>query len=245
MTEDERTDEEKAAAEETGQDVEAHGVKEVAGVGLAAAALLGAGATVGELTGDSKPSERIQGHLLSPEARNIQAADLDGDGYVNYRELAHEGFKLSVNPLNAEGIDVTAEGLSAAGHKVELELVGKEGGFALEGDTIMLKQGVDSELDKLAEGSALEWTKKLQEIDRDGDGYASYEELSASDWYKWNVAELNEAGYNVTAEELGQAGYKMDLGLIGEGGFVTHEDMIMLKLGLDDKLDALIKGEQG
>lgn len=243
MAEDERIDEESASVEEA-EDVEAHGAKHVVAAGLAGAALIGAGAASVKLTGDDEP-QRNQGALLSPEARNIQAADLDGDGYVNYRELAHEGFKFSVEPLNAEGIDVTAEGLSAAGHKVEVELVGKEEGFALEGDTIMLKQGVDSELDKLAEGTALEWTKKIREIDRDGDGYASYEELSASDWYKWNVAELNEAGYEVTAEELGKAGYKMNLGLIGEGGFVTQDDMIMLKLGLDDKLDALIKGEQG
>ena len=109
----------------------------------------------------------------------------------------------------------------------------------------MLKYGVNPEVDELAKGSGLEWSQKIRKIDRDADGYASYEELSGFGW-KWNTTELTEAGYKeVTAEELAKAGWKMPDATFGEGGFATREDQVMLKYGVDDKLDAFIKGEEG
>jgi hypothetical protein len=242
VPEDERIDDEKASADEN-EDVEAHGVKQVAGVGLAAAALLGAGAAAVKLTDDDKPSQRVTGALLSPEARNLEGTDLDRDGYLTYRELALDGVKFNVEELNAEGLDVTAEGLSSAGIKIELDIVG-EGGFPLKEDMIFLKGGVDDKFDEAVKGSALEWTDKHRAIDRDQDGYAASEELMEAG-YKFNVAELNEAGYEISPEALAEAGYKAPLSALGEGGFVTQEDMVMLKMGVDDKLDAFIKGELG
>lgn len=244
MPDDERIDEETASAEEA-EDVEAHGAKQVAGIGLAAAALIGAGAGAVKLAGDGEPSQRIEGALMSGEdaGSSLKAADLDGDGYVNYRELAHEGFKFNVEELNAEGLDVTAEALSSAGIKIGLDIVG-EGGFPLEEDMIILKTGVDERFDEAVKGSALEWTDKHRAIDRDQDGYAASEELMEAG-FKFDVAELNEAGYEISPEALAKAGYKAPLSALGEGGFVTKEDMVMLKMGVDDKLDAFIKGELG
>jgi hypothetical protein len=243
MAEDKRIDEEGAGTEEN-PDVEGHGVKEVAGVGLAAAALIGAGAVGVKVARDDDASDRNVGALLSPEARFAEA-DRDRDGYVTQPELAPYSLKFSTNKFQEEGVDVSEEGLSAAGYKLAVELIGKEDGFSVEGDTVMLKQGVTEELDKLAEGIGLELTKKLRELDRDGDGYASSEELAVSDWYKWDVDELNAAGYKVTSEDLAKAEYKMDLALLGEGGFVTKEDMILLKQGVDSKLDELLDKWRG
>jgi len=245
VAEDERIDEENAAAEEA-EDVEAHGAKKVVGVGLATAALLGAGAGAVKLAGgDEQPSQRIEGALLSPEARSLKAADRDGDGYLTYRELADGGFgKLNVDELNAEGVNVTAEGLAAAGMKIEIDAVGREGGFPVRDDTLFLRSGVDTKVDELVKGSAAEWTDKFREIDRDRDGYAGYEELLEAGW-KLNVDELTEAGYDVTPEGLAKAGMKLPLETFGEGGFVTNEDMVMLRLGVDQKVDELIKGERG
>jgi hypothetical protein len=230
---------------DAGEDVEAHGVKHVAGVGLAAAALIGAGAAVTKATDDS-PSQRVQGALVTDDPyAALKQADADGDGYVNYRELGHEGFKYSVGPLNEEGLDVTVEALSAAGVKVRLDdVLDKERGFALEGDAIMLKLGVDKNLDEVVEGSALEWTKKLREIDRDGDGFASYDELRESPW-KWNTDELRQAGYRVTAEQLAKAGWKQPLETFGEGGFGNKYHLITLKLGVDEQLDELVQKWRG
>jgi hypothetical protein len=245
VSEDRRVVDEGAAAEQT-EDVEAHGVKEVAGVGLAAAALIGAGAAGVKMATDDDQS-RNQGALVAERsvAERLARADADKDGYVNYGELAHEGFKFNVEELNAEGVEVTAEGLAAAGHKVELGLIGAEDGFALKGDTIMLKWGPDPALDELAKGSASEWTIKLREIDRDGDGYAAYEELNEVGW-KWDPAALNEAFHkDGDAADLAKAGYKQPLHTFGEGGFPVDENTVMLKRGIDGDLDALfIKGEK-
>lgn len=235
MADDKRTEE---------NEVEAHGVKEVAGVGLAAAALIGAGAGAVKLaTDDGKPNQRI-GALLSPEAHTrLAKADTDGDGYVDYRDLAHEGFKLSVAPMKVEGADVTAEALASAGAKIELAAIGKEGGFALERDTILLRSGVDSKVDELVKGSGQEWTDKHKGIDLDGDGYASFEELEKAG-FKVSFDELGEAGSKHSPEELEKAGIKIGLASLGEGGFVTKEDLVILRYGVDQKLDEFFKGEE-
>ena len=228
------------------EDVEAHGVKQVAGVGLAAAALIGAGAAVKVATDDSTPSQRVEGALVTEDPyTSIKRADADGDGYVNYRELGHEGFKYGVGPLNEEGIDVTVEALSAAGVKVRLDdVLDKERGFELVDNAVMLKRGVDVDLDEAVQGPAVEWTKKFKEIDRDGDGLASYDELSKAA-LKWNTDGLRKAGYEVTAEELAKAGYQQPLETFGEGGFMTKEDVVMLELGVDNKLDELLQKWRG
>jgi Ca2+-binding EF-hand superfamily protein len=239
VSEDQRTEEQNQHGEE---EVEAHGVKEVAGVGLAAAALIGAGAVGVKVARDDDKS-RDQAALVAPEdaRERLAKADADGDGYVNYRELANVDMKFNVTPLQAEGTDVTAEALASAGVKIEIPDVGGEDGYELEGNAILLKYKVDEEVDRLVQGSGLEWFKKHKEIDRDGDGYASYEELSEVGW-EWDPSELNEAGYEeVSAEELAKAGWKQPLATFGEGGFVTKEGMIMLRFGVDDKLDALAK----
>lgn len=242
MAEDERIDEENPAAEE-GPDVEGHGAKEIAGVGLAAAALIGAGAVGVKVATDDDKSRNQAALVGESTAERLARADSDRDGYVDYRDLAREGFNLSAQPLQAEGIDVADEALAAAGVKIELEAIGKEGGFGLEGDTILIENKVDSKVDETIEGPAIEWTDKFEEIDQDRDGYASTEELEKAG-YTLDFSKIREEGYDVSAEELAKAGMKMKLTSFGEGGFVTKEDVVMLSFGVDDKVDAFIKGEE-
>jgi hypothetical protein len=252
VAKEERKDAETTQPTEPGEtpDVEAHGAKEAVGIGLAAAALLGAGA-VGVKTAfdDDSPRDRVAGALTTSETTeqrdvDLNSADVDGDGYLTLQELEGVGLKWRLDELQAEGLEVTSAGLSAAGSKHLIELVDKEGGFALEGDAIVLKMGVDPVLDESVKGAALEWSDKLREIDRDQDGYAGHEELEAAG-YRWNVKELEEAGYAVSAEELAKAGYKMELELFDKGGFPVEGESVMLKVGEDELLDSMIKGERG
>lgn len=228
--------------EEESEEVEGHGAKHVVAAGLAGAALIGAGAGAVKLATDDDKS-RNQAALVSEEtAARLAKADSDGDGYVTYRDLEVVGFKYDTELLKIEGVDVSAEALSAAGHKVELALVDKERGFPVEGDTIMLKEGVAPELDELAKGAAEEWMKKIKPLDLDEDGYLDYEPLA--DWYKLIIkgegkGELEEvAGKHVEVKELYAAGIKIRSADLGEGGFAMEEDTIYLKYGVDEQLDA-------
>ncbi len=242
MPEDKRIDEESPSAGEN-EEVEAHGAKQVAGIGLAAAALIGAGA-VGVKVATDDDQSRNQGALVSeqPVAERLARADTDQDGYVTYRDLAHEGFKLSAQPLRDEGIDVADEALAAAGARIEVKAIGEEGGFGLEGDTIMMKHRLDPALDEVIEGPAIKWTDKFEAIDRDGDGYASTEELEKAG-YTLDFSKIREGGYEVSTEELSKSGITINLASFGEGGFVTKENMVMVSFGVDGKVDAFIKGE--
>jgi hypothetical protein len=235
MAEDERTEE--------STEVEAHGVKEVAGVGLAAAALIGAGAAGVKYATDDDKSRDQAALVDQSSSERLAMADADKDGYVNYGELAHEGFKWTTDELRSE-VDVSPEGLAAAGYKLELGLIGSEDGFPLKEDLILLKWGPDPALDELAKGSAAEWTKKIRELDQDADGYAGYEELGKVGW-KWDPAALNEAFHkDMTAEDLAKAAYKQPVETLGEGGFAVEGDLVILKQAVDKHLDALfIKGE--
>jgi hypothetical protein len=241
VTEDERTDEESASAAE-GDDVEAHGAKKIVGTGLAAAALLGAGAAGVKLaTDDDQSSQRVQGALTSRDdpVRALTAADRDGDGYLASAELAQESMKWDVAELNERGLEVSAPGLALAGFKQAPDDVGPEG-FAIKGESIMLKQGVNEELDKLLDsGEAQEWSMKVDKLDRDGDGYALAEEFEAAG-FRYDTTELEEAGIKVEGAELVKAGYKVPLHALGEGGFMIKGESIMLKLKVDSELDALL-----
>jgi hypothetical protein len=245
MADNERIDDERAETEES-QEVEAHGAKQVAGIGLAAAALIGAGA-VGVKVATDDDKSRNQAALVEEDAASrLAKADADRDGYATYRELDAVGLKYDTELLKIEGIDVSAEALSAAGHKVEIDVVDKENGFPLDGDAIMLKRGVSEELDRLVETSAAEWTLKFNELDRDTDGYAGGEELAAGA-YKLVIKgedELDEASWkHLEPKSLEEAGQKIRLADLGAGGFAVEKDTIFLKLGVDEKLDAFIKGE--
>jgi hypothetical protein len=241
VPEDERIDEENPSAGEN-EEVEAHGAKQVAGIGLAAAALIGAGAVgVKVATDDDQP--RNQGALVERSvAERLAKADTDQDGYVGYRDLAQEGFDLSAQPLRKDGIDVADEALAASGVKIEVDAIGREGGFGLEGDTILIESKIDDKVDAAVEGPAIEWTDKFKEIDQDGDGYASTEELEKAG-YTLDFSKVREEGYEVSTEELSKSGITINLTSFGEGGFVTKESVVMLSLGVDDKVDAFIKGE--
>lgn len=235
MADDERT--------EGTNDVEAHGAKEIAGVGLAAAALIGAGAYgVKEATDDDK--SRNQAALVADDTRErLAKADADGDGYVNYRELANVDMKLDPAPMNAEGTEVTAEALAAAGVKIEIEDIGREDGYQLERNLVLVKYKVDEEVDKLAMGPAMEWASKHKEMDGDGDGYATPLELDQLG-YKFVVA-LDEATYKeYEPKELEAASVKFNLAELGEGGFPVQDNLVMYKEGVNELLDAFIKGEE-
>jgi hypothetical protein len=233
MADDERTAEE---PEET-PEVEGHGTKHVVAGGLAAAALIGGTAAAVKLT-DDDPSKRTAAALVESGSGDPKRADRDGDGYVTFSELAHEGFKFNVDELNQKGAEVSALGLAAAGYKLPLETVGGEG-FAIKGESIYVKWGVDKSLDGLRE-SAIALTDKLRSVDRDSDGYATARELSALGW-KFNVDELNEAGKKVSPPDLVKAGYKLPLQALGVDGFMIKGESIYMKWGVDNRLDELFK----
>jgi hypothetical protein len=227
---------------EDAPDVEGHGTKEVVGIGLAAAALIGGGAAAYKLTEDDA-NERSQAALVEREETSepveLKAADRDGDGYLTSAELAHEGFKWSTEELR-EHPEVLAVGLALAGYKHSPDLVGDEG-FMIKGESIMLKYGLSPELDKLLDsGAPQEWSSKWREVDRDGDGYANHEELEPAGW-KLNTAQLEKAGYKFGPEDLAKAGYKLPSYALGEGGFAVEGSEVMLKHGADTGLDALLE----
>jgi hypothetical protein len=79
--------------------------------------LIGAGA-VGVTMASDDDSSRSQAALVDRSAaERLAMADADKDGYVTYGELAHEGYKYTTEELQAEGTDVTAEGLAAASRR--------------------------------------------------------------------------------------------------------------------------------
>lgn len=240
MPEDERIDEKTPPAGEN-EAVEAHGAKQVAGIGLAAAALIGAGA-VGVKVATDDDKSRKQAALLAPEARErLAKADADGDGYVSYHDLAKVEMKFNVAPLNAEGSDVTAEALAAAGAKIETDDVGREDGYQLEADTIVLKFKVDEEVDKLVQGPALEWAQKLKELDPDGDGYAGGAELIEAGW-RLVTTDFDQAGSKqVDLKALQEAGIRIDLATLGEGGYTVEDGTIFHKGGIDEAVDTFLK----
>jgi hypothetical protein len=241
VPDDERSGNETTEPTEETPDVEGHGAKKVVGVGLAAAALIGSGAAAVKLT-DGDSSGRTAGALTSENiekaAGDPKAADRDGDGYVTYSDLAHEGFKWAVDDLLRES-EVSALGLSAAGWKMSLEHLGAEG-FAIKGESIFLKGGVDENLDKLLQGSAAEWTKKVRSLDRDEDGYAASKELDAAG-FKFNVGAVNEEGVKAEPGDLAEAGYKLPLATLDSGDFAIKGESIFIKIGVDPELDQLFR----
>ncbi len=242
MAEDERIGEEHTKTEDA--EVEGHGAKKVVGTGLAAAALVGAGvAGVKLMDGDDESNQRVTGALTSrdeaPVSGDLKAADRDGDGYLTSADLAHEGFKWDTGELRKHS-EVLPVGLSLAGWKCSPELIGGDG-FAIKGESIMLKYGVSPELDKLLEsGAPEEWSKKWREIDQDGDGYAAAEDLEVAG-IKMYTGELEEAGYKESPEDLMKAGYKVPSHALGEGGFMIKGESLMLKEAVDPALDELLR----
>jgi hypothetical protein len=240
VAEDERIEEERMSDDE--KDVEAHGARNVVAGGLAAAALIGGGVAATKLA-DGDPDKRTPAALSEQEEKarlaDPKAADLDGDGYLTSAELAHEGFKWSVEELNRSGLEVSAPGLALAGFKHSPDLVNAEA-FAIKGESIMLKEAVDENLDKLLEaGEAQEWSLKISKLDRDADGYAPPEELQAAG-FKYDTSLLEEAGIKISEEELAKAGYRLPLHALGEGGFMIKGESVMLKHKVDAELDALV-----
>lgn len=241
MTEDERIDVENAQAPEP-EDVEGHSAKHVVAAGLAGAALIGAGAVGVKVATDDDKSRNQAALVASEDARErLAKADADGDGYVGYHDLAKVDMKFNVAPLNAEGSDVTAEALAAAGIKIEIESVGREDGYQLEANTIVLKHKVDDEVDKLVEGPGLEWAQKHKGLDGDGDGYAGGAELMEAGW-KVMTTDLDQAGdKHVDLKALEEAGIKIDLATLGEGGYTVEDGTIFHKEGIDEAVDTFMK----
>lgn len=240
MPDDERSGNDTTERTEETPDVEGHGAKQVVGVGLAAAALIGSGAAAVKLTDDDS-SKRTPAALTSEgvesKAGDPKAADRDGDGYVTYSDLAHEGYKWEVDDLLRRGTEVSALGLSAAGYKMSLESLRGEG-FTIKGESIFLKGGVDENLDKLLRGSAAEWTQKVRSLDRDEDGYASSKDLDAAG-FKYNVEAVNEEGIKIAPDDLAEAGYKLPLETLDSGGFAIKGESIFVKQNVDPALDEL------
>lgn len=240
MAEDERVE---GQTPEDEKDVEAHGTRNVVAGGLAAAALIGGGVAAVKLTDDDKRTPAaLAAEEETAEVRDLKAADRDGDGYLTSADLVHEGYKWNVEELNERGAGVSAPGLALAGYKHSPDVVGPEG-FAIKVDSIMLKEAVDEDLDKLLDsGEAQEWSMKIDKLDRDGDGYALAEELAEAG-YKYDTTELEEAGIKISSDELAKAGWKLPLHALGEGGFMIEGESIMLKLKIDAELDAILDKE--
>ncbi len=248
MTENERSDEQVEARQE--EEVEGHGAKQIAAAGLAGAALIGAGAVGVKMATDDDPQRNVGALTERQAAIDLRKADLDGDGFLSYRELAEYNdlvqccIKLNVAQLNKEGIGVTAEGLLAAGYQVPLKVIDKVEGFAVEGEEIMLKQGPDRNLDALLKGSALEWSSKHREVDPDLDGYAEINDLERAGM-KMDFSKLREQGHDVSAEALEKAMVKIEFPALGEDGFATEGDVVILSEGVSQKLDEYLKKEAG
>ena len=238
MAEDEQVE---GQTPEEAKDVEAHGTRNVVAGGLAAAALIGGGAAAVKLA-DDDPEKRTPAALSAQEETaevDLKAADRDGDGYLTSADLAREGATWNVAELNERGLEVSGPGLALAGYKLATDVVGPEG-FAIKGESIMLKEAVDENLDKLLDsGEAQEWSLKINKLDRDEDGYAPPEELEAAG-YKYDTSLLEEVGIKIGSEELAKAGYKLPLHALGEGGFMIKGESIMLKHKVDAELDALV-----
>jgi len=220
------------------EDVEAHGAKELLSVGLAAAALLGAGQAARATAATAATGTQSE-YVLSET--DFKAADRDLDGLLSYEELEAVGFKYDVEELNAGGDEVTVEWL-AQNYRLSLASIGGDG-FVAKVDAIGLRRGVDPYLDAILDGKTVDWPSKYSALDLDGDSYATYEELSLAG-HKWNADDLVAAGYDVSAESLDAAGYKVALDLLGDGGFAVELDAVMLKPGIDPKLDTILKGEK-
>jgi hypothetical protein len=225
MTENEQDNGVEALPTEDDPDVEAQGLREVMSVGLAAAAFVGIPSTAKAIdspaTGDR------------PVLVESSKIDLDQDGYVGLDELERAGWKMDLDLLRADGYDVTFDGLEAAGY----EIPGARLEAFTEGDTVMLKRGIDQSLDLLLDYGVAEWPNKLSEIDADGDGYLSFGELEKSG-YKVNLDYLHADGYDVTLESLDAAGMKMHAGQLSR--FLEDRETVALKRNVDTGLDVLL-----
>lgn len=78
----------------------------------------------------------------------IDKLDRDGDGYALAEELAEAGYKYDTTELEEAGIKISSDELAKAGWKLPLHALG-EGGFMIEGESIMLKLKIDAELDAI------------------------------------------------------------------------------------------------
>jgi hypothetical protein len=206
-------------------DVEAQGLREVMSVGLAAAAFVGVPSTAKAIdslaTGDQ---------TVLVESSKI---DLDRDGYVGLDELERAGWKMNLDLLRADGYDVTFDALEAAGY----EIPGAQFEKFTEGDTVMLKRGIDKTLDVLLDYGVADWPNKLSEIDADGDGYLNFGELEKAG-YKVSLAYLQADGYDVTLDSLEAAGMKIAGRQLTR--FLEDHETVALKRNVDTGLDVLL-----
>src|SRR5262245_40548523 len=161
---EDRAGEDVPRSHEDDPDVEAQGLREVMTVGLAAAAFVGV-----------PPAAKAAGTATGPEGQTVLVetaakADLDLDGFLSFGELEKAAYKVSVELLQDAGYSVTLESLEKAGYKASGRLLPQ----FVEGDTVMLKRGVDVDLDVMLDYGIDAWPSKLREIDADGDGYLSF-----------------------------------------------------------------------
>lgn len=78
----------------------------------------------------------------------VRGLDKEGDGYAVHEELDAAGYKYDLSQLEEAGYKIAPEELAKAGYKLPLHVLGEDG-FMIEGESIMIKVGVDAELDGL------------------------------------------------------------------------------------------------
>jgi hypothetical protein len=196
---------------------EAHGVKEVMSVGLAAAAIAGAAGPVAKAaTGPGTDA---------PAAAMSETKALDTSAEYGLGELEAVGYKVSLDEIAKAGFKLSLDELDAVGYKVSLDELDKAG-MKMDESTIMLKWRVDEELD-----AALVRVDQATEY--------SLKELAAAG-FRVSVDELEAAGYKMTRDELDAVGYKMSW---HESVGFKYDDpsIVSLKRGVDVELDTLLQ----
>jgi hypothetical protein len=208
---------------EVDSDVEAHGLKEVMGVGLAAAALAGAAAPAKAVAAEGYAGAEVVAldiRALDPSAE-YGLRELEAAGYeVSFAELEKSGWKVRLDELEAIGFKCSLDELDKAGMKQAVET--PEGIVW----TLALKWGADAELDTALDSVDQATQYRLSEFAQLG--------------YDINTRELEAAGFIIDWRELDELGAKMSWH--DSVGFKRAPDAseIGIKLGVDEELDGMI-----
>jgi hypothetical protein len=204
-----------SAEDET--EFEAHGVKEVMSVGLAAAAIAGASGPVAKAAADP-----IGG---TTAAAMSETKELDTSAAYGLGELEAAGYKVSLDEVAKAGFKLSIDELDAVGYKVSLDELDRSG-MKMDESTIMLKWRVDETLD-----AALDKVDQATEY--------SLKEFAAAG-FRISVDELEAVGIKMTPDELDAVGYK--LSWHDSVGFkYDTPSVIGLKRGVDMELDRLLQ----
>jgi len=213
-------DRNEGAGEDPEPDVEAHGLREVMSIGLAATALAGASAGAPAAAKAADTSQRTTiGAIATTDLKELDPykeytlGTFEAAGYtVDLDELARAGYKASGLEIDSAGYAVSLD---------ELERLGQK-----DGSLITLKWGVDEEFDAVLD--------KLDQANQYSLG--EFVELG----YDVSTDQLESSGIIINYRELDELGFKMswhDSAGLKESSYSAIE----LKRGVDADLDVLLE----